>query len=227
MLYLDFQPVGILGRYRVEQWDAGETADERMKEQELYRTLCERAEQYNALAERIDRMGRLPNLAPARFYTDDDFPLWNLSEMRYVGICELPCDQIAGTNWANMPDELIGGPYPKHAKTRRLLAGYLNLNEEGRDTASEIPPFPVYRVLDVYLNEEGNHRLYVSRLLGRPTVKVELYESNYLEMLRTARTYVYPTFATVEIPRKGRFVSFDVSHEKLKRFQELQRIYAR
>lgn len=225
VLFLDFQPHGILGRYHVERMDAGERAPQRQKEESLYRTLCERAKEYNALSERIDQIGRLPNLAPAKFYTDEDFPLWMLSDMQCVGIREIPCDQIVGTNWANLPDELIHGPYPKHGKLRRLLAGYLNLNPEGRDTASEIPPFPLYHVLDFYFHNEGNHRLYASRLLGRPTVKVELWESNYLEMLRTASLHMDRAsgFCRIEVPKKGGAVhTYDVSFSTLMRFSELQ-----
>ncbi|MGB9812387.1 MAG: hypothetical protein ACPLVF_01945 [Thermovenabulum sp.] len=104
---------------------------------------------------------------------------------------EVPCERILGNGWANIPLEEVRGSYPKPSKVFRVLIGYLNLNSECRDTRNNMQPIPVYKIFDEYFCEEGNHRLYVARLLGLPKIKAEVYEIDYTEFLGKSKIFNY------------------------------------
>lgn len=158
------------------------------KEEQKVQRLQELCEVFNEIAERINQNG-FPNLCPKNHKDPyETYPLFHLAKCRHIGVMEVRCNAIVGGNWANRPEALQEG-YPKPRKLQDLLVGYLNLNEKLKDTKSLIPPIPVYKIMDDYFCEEGNHRLYATRLLGFKTIKAEVMEYDYISFLKETRLY--------------------------------------
>lgn len=169
------------------------------------------ADVYNRIAARIDREG-FPDLSPADYkISQDEYPWHHLAEYSYQGITDLDCNLIVGDNWCNIPKELVSGSYPKPRKVASILRGYLNLNEESKNTKKTMAPIPVEKILDHYFCGEGNHRLYVARLLGLKTVKVEIWEYNYLSLLKKCKIIESPYLCLGIQKEQGLYTLYDIS----------------
>jgi hypothetical protein len=164
---------------------------EQQEEEQIVRRLKELCEVFNSITEQINQNG-FPDLCPVNYkYPEREYPLYSLAPQKDIGIIEIECDKIIGGNWANMPFAEIKGDYPKPRKFVDLLKGYLNLNDQLKNTRDSIPPIPVYKIFDDYFCDEGNHRLYVSRLLKFETIKAEVLEFDYLAFLQNS--YLHET----------------------------------
>ncbi len=103
----------------------------------------------------------------------------------YRGIQDINVNDILGDGWANGEEKDCYPPgYPKVRKVAEILSGILWGSNYGR---GEIPPITVFRINGEHYSQEGNHRLYCTRLLGQETIKARVIEVKYKEMLRSAR----------------------------------------
>lgn len=219
---LDFANGSLLGRYSVEY--EPDASDWRTVTKEEIDKLRVAAEKYNSLAKKIERDG-FPDLSPLNYKTYEDFPLWQLAEQRELGVRNVPCDEILGVGWANTPRHLMSGNYPKPRKVRELLAAYLNLNEDGKDTAVEIEPIEIYRVMGICLTDDGNHRLYVSRLLGRPTIRAVVWEVDYEDFLKRSLPFKRGTWLQIGHKKEGTdfYTLYEVSEKAYQRYLQLKK----
>lgn len=148
------------------------------KEHHAVTRLRDLSEIFNDISERINKKG-FPDLCPPHYkILEEAYPLFYKAKSEKLGVLELDCDKIIGGNWANLPQAECPG-YPKARKVWDLLVGYLNMNERLEKTEENIPPIPVFKIKEDYFCREGNHRLYVSRLLGRKTIKANVVELDY------------------------------------------------
>lgn len=114
---------------------------------------------------------------------DTEFPCFQMAKSSEKKGQTIRLSDIWGSNWAFQKKE-DRGRYPSATKLKWLLSGYTNYRNES--WPSPIPPVPVYKVLGGYYLDEGNHRLYLSKLLGRATILADVYEFDYEEFLKVA-----------------------------------------
>lgn len=228
-VHWDFKGDSVLGRCIVERdIEPYESDSMRAKENVVFERLAVASTSYNAIAEKLEHDG-FPDLCPPNWKTDDDYPLWQLADQKNIGIRDIPCNEILGFNWANTPKHLIDGHYPKEHKVRLILAGYLNLNDDGEDTASKMEPIDAYHVMGTYFIGEGNHRLYVSRLLNRPTIRANVFEVDYEGLLRKSIPYRQDNWLNIGIEKPGSesYLLHDVSKKAFQRYLELRELFVR
>lgn len=86
--------------------------------------------------------------------------------------------QIYGNNWVFEAKETRGA-YPRLHKLDRIIRGFCQ--------KKEIPPIPLAGIMGFYYLEEGNHRLYASKWLGKSVIEAEVVAYNYPAFLRRLR----------------------------------------
>lgn len=187
---IDYSKYKPLGKCEViyEEEEEGEISqEEKEKERNWLNHLRQNAETYNRISRQIAENG-FPDLHPDNYKNSYDFyPLFTFAPVTYLGILDIPCDKIVGNNWANIPLKEVGGGYPKPGKLQTILMGYLNLNTKMENTKDTMKPIPVHKIFDEYFCDEGNHRLYAARLLGLPTIRAEVYEVDYVSLLKRTK----------------------------------------
>ena len=200
---------------------------EQQDEQHKVSRLQELCEVFNALTEKINQDG-FPDLCPADYkIPEKSYPLYTLAPHRRLGVMEVECQKIIGGNWANLPHS-ANPNYPKPRKVTDLLTGYLNLNDDFKDTRSQIPPIPVFKIFDDYFCDEGNHRLYVSRLLQFKSIKAEVIEIDYLSFLKNSFQYKDTVFSGSYIAyakEEPNHQLFEVTEEEINQYKKLKEQY--
>jgi len=114
----------------------------------------------------------------------DTFPLFMLSPCTTKEKRRIPIDKIYGDNWA-FQSKKDRGSYPYRSKLESLFKGYTgkgNVFYKGKP----IPPVPVVKIFDKYYLEEGNHRLYICKLLNRKTILADVMEYDYKYFLENS-----------------------------------------
>jgi hypothetical protein len=197
------------------------------EERQTVQGLQELCEVFNGVTKDINKNG-FPDLCPPNYKNSQGtYPFYYYAKTKELGIIDVPCDKIAGDNWANLPKEMRDH-YPKPRKFRDLLVGYLNLNEELKHTKESIPPIKVSKVMDDYFCDEGNHRLYVSRLLGFETIKAEVVEYDYLTLLKESYEYTSsPLEYYLALPdgENDHVHLYEATEEDMVRYYELKKQY--
>lgn len=92
----------------------------------------------------------------------ETYPCYYYSKAKEIYIKNVNIDLIYGTNWC-FESKQSRGSYPNANKIYSILNGHVGnyfYNEK------EIPPVHVTKILDMYILEEGNHRLYTIKLLN-------------------------------------------------------------
>lgn len=183
MFYIEWIPNGIIGKYKlVYEKEDYLTQEEIEYENKCVGKLKKQIGIYNRISEEINKNG-FPNLSPSNYKNPTiEYPCFVFAPSINLGIQEVPVYKIIGSNWANLPKTQAPN-YPKPRKVREILKGYLNINEKLKNTADNMKPIPVYKIFDEYFCDEGNHRLYVSRLLKKSTIKAEVVEFDYKNFL--------------------------------------------
>lgn len=180
---------------------------------------------FNQFVEDINKNG-FPDLCPINWkHPTKEYPLHYFAPQKELGTIKIECDKIVGGNWANMPPGMRGN-YPKPRKFWNLLAGYLNLNDTIHNTRDKIPAIPVYKIMDDYFCDEGNHRLYVSRILGFKTIKAEVVEIDYYTFLKNSYVYKDTVFSERYIAypdnRTGRIQLYEIDEDEIQQYQKLK-----
>lgn len=199
---------------------------EQQEEERVVSRLKELCEVFNSITGQINKNG-FPDLCPTNYkYSEREYPLYCLVPQKNLGIFDIECDKIIGGNWANMPLAEVSG-YPKPRKFTDLLMGYLNLNDHLRNTRDNIPPIPIYKIFDEYFCDEGNHRLYVSRILKFKTIKAEVLEFDYLAFLQNSYLHTTPLQDYIAYPiSEDRYASLnDVSADEIQQYIKLKEKY--
>lgn len=113
------------------------------------------------------------------------YPLFVLAPYTIKEKRKIPISKIYGNNWA-FQDKQNRGSYPYSNKLKSLFDGYTkrknNLFYKGRT----IPPVPVVKIFGKYYLEEGNHRLYLSKLLNRKLILADVMEYDYEYFLKNS-----------------------------------------
>lgn len=177
--YDDIYPSCSVVYYPEPYYNEKEIIEEKEKVQRL-KELCE---VFNGIVKKIKENG-FSELCPQEYKDPiESYPFYYFAKQKEINnIVDIECSRIVGANWANQPKELRGN-YPKPTKLWNLLIAYLNLNEDLKNSKDRIPPIPVYKIMDDYFCDEGNHRLYAARLLGFKTIKAKVFEYDYLTFL--------------------------------------------
>lgn len=117
----------------------------------------------------------------------EDYPVIDM-EKRKSAYSEFPCfiwapnktyeehvdiKNIFGDNWAFDKKENRGN-YPRINKLFSILKGFLEI-----DGPNKVPPVPIIKIKGMYFLSEGNHRLYMSKLLKKKTLYAEVCEYDY------------------------------------------------
>lgn len=133
------------------------------------------------------------------------YPMFTYAPYEIKNNRRIPIDKIYGDNWAFQNKENRGS-YPYSNKLDSLFRGYTRKNNSwGIYANKKIPPVPVVKIFDDYFLDEGNHRLYLSKLLGRKTIVADVVEYDYEYFLKNSfiktfgnttcviyDTYLYP-----------------------------------
>lgn len=104
-------------------------------------------------------------------------------------IAEVNIALIVGDNWSFESVETRGN-YPHISKIINILDAYAGIMHHNNN---ELPAVPIYKIRDTYFLEEGNHRLYVLKLLrslgltNQKTIKCDIFEFDYDSFLKESR----------------------------------------
>jgi hypothetical protein len=110
-----------------------------------------------------------------RYHPTDLLPfdeVWeklNLGAKSYLGLQEIPLDQIVGS--VGRYEEFTRTFMPRKTSTRPRWENIDNLVDGGG-----WPPIELYKVSDTYFVRDGNHRVSVARQLGMDTIEAEVWE---------------------------------------------------
>ena len=118
------------------------------------------------------------------------FPLFQFAKITVLKNVMVPIDDIYGDNWA-FQNKNERGRYPSATKLRSLLSGYTKVNNDYWE--KEIPPVPIHKIFDKYYLDEGNHRLYLSKLLGMNTLLSDVYDYDYKSLVQSSKLDVFGT----------------------------------
>jgi hypothetical protein len=93
----------------------------------------------------------------------------NIANRKFLGVTDIPIDKIIGTLGRNCDFDRKFRPLKKHLRDRWINA-FINMD-------SEIwHPIQVYKIEDVYYEEDGHHRTSVARSLGMAFISAEVWE---------------------------------------------------
>lgn len=141
------------------------------------------------------------------------FPLFQFSKITVLKNIHVPVEAIYGDNWA-FQSKGERGHYPSATKLRSLLSGYTNVSNDY--WTKEIPPVPIHKIFDKYYLDEGNHRLYLSKLLGRDTLLSDVYEYDYASLAKTSKLEVFGSDRYIILKNSS---IYPVDGEEAKEFQ--------
>lgn len=117
------------------------------------------------------------------------YPLFVFAPYTIKEKIRIPIGKIYGDNWA-FQSKRDRGSYPYSNKLDSLFKGYT-----GRKSyiykKNSVPPVPVAKILDNYYLEEGNHRLYISKLLNRKTIIADVIEYDYKYLLKNSHLELF------------------------------------
>lgn len=137
-----------------------------------YEKVTQSIEKFNSICKKINEKG-YEDFCPKNFKPHPS----NLgSKQIYLGTKEIECDKIVGDNWCNKPNfgaiKNKKSNYPKDEKFIEILKFFLGLEKPFRSLTLD------YVILyeNEYYTGEGNHRIYVSRLLGRKHIKSKIFQ---------------------------------------------------
>lgn len=119
-----------------------------------------------------------------------EFPLYSIAPYVIKRNCMIAIDKIYGNNWAFEPKEKRGS-YPRYSKLDSLLRGYTRTANTYFKNKN-IPPVPLVKILGNYYLDEGNHRLYMSKLLGRKTLLADVIDVDYKYFLQNSYLKEFP-----------------------------------
>lgn len=112
----------------------------------------------------------------------DKYPLFMFAPRKLLEAQELNLCDIKGDNWAFEKKETRGS-YPKTTKLLDLLGGYVNGDYPATEPGG-VPPIEVVKINGEYFLQEGNHRLYLSKVLGREKILADVSEYDYSYLLK-------------------------------------------
>jgi uncharacterized ParB-like nuclease family protein len=93
----------------------------------------------------------------------------HLNNKYYLGIQEIPLDQIVGS--LGRYEDFTRTFMPRKAAMRQRWEQIDSLADQGG-----WPPLEVYKVSDTYFVRDGNHRVSVARQLGMETIEAHVWE---------------------------------------------------
>jgi hypothetical protein len=93
----------------------------------------------------------------------------HLQTKSYLGIQEIPLDQIVGS--VGRYEDFTRTFMPRKTSSRPRWENVDNLTEQGG-----WPPIEVYKVSDTYFVRDGNHRVSVARQLGAEVIEAHVWE---------------------------------------------------
>ncbi|MFN8454013.1 MAG: hypothetical protein U0401_04950 [Anaerolineae bacterium] len=93
----------------------------------------------------------------------------HLSNKYYLGLQEIPLDQIVGS--VGRYEDFTRTFMPRKTATRHRWEQVDSLADSGG-----WPPIEVYKVSDTYFVRDGNHRVSVARQLGMETIEAHVWE---------------------------------------------------
>jgi len=99
-----------------------------------------------------------------------------------------------------------------------LLRGYTQ-TENYHYKGKKIPPVPVDRILGGYYLTEGNHRLYVCKLLAKNTILANVTEYDYVHMLKNSTLHILENEYCFVIYNNQ---NYELSYQEAMVFQLLQ-----
>lgn len=130
-----------------------------------------------------------------------------------MGILDVSLNSIYGDNWVFEPRHKRGS-YPREHKLLSLLSRHSSnsLNE------LQIPPISLVKIGSKYFCSEGNHRLYISKLLNKKTIKASVIDYDYTFLLNNSNLIIKPY---------GTYISYnnmleEISEEQLLSYQNKQ-----
>lgn len=105
------------------------------------------------------------------------YPLFTLAPCIIKNSKKIAIDKIYGSNWA-FQNKQNRGNYPCSNKLNSLFYEYTKRNKKPM-YRRQIPPVPIVKIFDKYFLDEGNHRLYICKLLNRKFILADVAEYNY------------------------------------------------
>ena len=93
----------------------------------------------------------------------------NLGNKSYLGLQEIPLDQIVGS--VGRYEDFTRTFMPRKTSTRLRWESIDSLTDQGG-----WPPIEVYKVSDTYFVRDGNHRVSVAHQLGMETIEAHVWE---------------------------------------------------
>lgn len=93
----------------------------------------------------------------------------HLSNKYYLGLQEIPLDQIVGS--VGRYEDFTRTFMPRKTTTRQRWEQVDSLADSGG-----WPPIEVYKVSDTYFVRDGNHRVSVARQLGMETIEAQVWD---------------------------------------------------
>jgi uncharacterized ParB-like nuclease family protein len=93
----------------------------------------------------------------------------SLQNKSYLGIQEIPLDQIVGS--VGRYEDFTRTFMPRKTSSRPRWENVNSMTERGG-----WPPIEVYKVSDTYFVRDGNHRVSVARQLGAETIEAHVWE---------------------------------------------------
>jgi len=139
---------------------------------------------FNELRKEINNWRKnfsFPDISPEKFNSYyKEFPLWMCAKNIQKPNQMISLEKIYGDNWC-FESKQTRGNYPKPSKLLSLLEGY--------EKNASIPPIDLYLIEGNYYFSEGNHRVYLSTLLGKKEILANVWEVFYDEFLHTSSIY--------------------------------------
>jgi hypothetical protein len=93
----------------------------------------------------------------------------NISNRKFLGVQEIPVDQVIGTLGRNYDFDAKFRPVKKHLRDRWVNI-FISLERDN------LPPILVHKVGAIYYVEDGHHRTSVARSTGRAYISAEVWE---------------------------------------------------
>ena len=138
---------------------------------------------FEALIEKYFQTHSFPTFdTDKRIEFHKEYPLFMFAPqtIKYQEMVDI--SNICGDNWAFDTIEMRGS-YPQYSKLVSLLCGFTSTNNYYYQN-KQIPPIPLVKIMGSYYMEEGNHRLYLSKMMGRRTIRADVVDVNYEDFLK-------------------------------------------